>query len=411
MSCGFWLRINGVWTPLDGVQSGVGLQSDRATSEVVSVGGVRHVTYAPRAPRTWSLDLGAQADPSSVAALMVAASGDGGDVWLWDESAARANTLDPLAVRGCDGYPVVDCGGLALRSLTAGPSSLPDSGVVEVPAAANMTVAADGFAFFGFGLTAGFAEGLIRFMVPPTPVGRTLVSAELVLTGPAADGIDAHLTHSGWVETYSFDIESPYWTSAPAGVLLGSASWVDGGWTVPLGGISAHEGTALSMRLSVDSGEAYPQNRSTSSPPVLRLTYELLAEDRTVSQHIKADTDVWVTFWSDAPANTVLGTVMWGDTPTTLRAGSGSGMRRHVRPFVGTGNDLDWVATITDSDDYLLAGLGMTTLDPTGSTPVYLPGHKAVCRVRVDDPTLTLDSLYPGEQGNGQRAVTIREVG
>lgn len=410
MSCGFWLRVNGVWTPLEGVQSGVGYQWDRPSSEVVSVGGVRHVTYAPRAPRTWPLDLGAQADPSSVAALMVAASGDGGDVWLWDEAAARANMLDPVMAAGRSGCPVVDCGGLALRSLTAGPSSLPDS--VVVPAAANMTVAADGFAFPGFGLTAGFAEGLIRFMVPQTPDGRALVSAELVLTGPAADGIDAHLTHSGWVETSPFDIESTYWASVPAGALLGSAAWVDGGWTLPLGDVSAHEGSALSMRLSVDTGDAAPVNRfQPVGFPVLRLTYGLIAEDRTVSQHIKADTDVWVTFWSDAPANTVLGTVMWGDTPTTLRAGSGSGMRHHVRPFTATGDDLDWSATITDSDDYLLAGLGMTTLDPTGSTPVYVPGHKAVCRVRVDDPTLTLDSLYPGEQGNGQRAVTIREVG
>ncbi len=96
--CGFWLQVNGVWLPLDGVEAGVSIQTSRPMSEQVWLGGVRTVQVAARAPRSWSLQM-TEVDPSLVTALQVAAARPVG-LWLWDESAARVNLLPASATKG-----------------------------------------------------------------------------------------------------------------------------------------------------------------------------------------------------------------------------------------------------------------------------------------------------------------------
>lgn len=121
----FSLRVNNRWVDIPSVQQSVDVSAERPLDEWVSVGGVRHITVARRAPRTWSLPLGDLTGPEEVGALMVAAQGDGGDVMLWDDSVARANMLDPVVIAPPVGTTVLQAGssGLWLRSLTVGTSS------------------------------------------------------------------------------------------------------------------------------------------------------------------------------------------------------------------------------------------------------------------------------------------------
>ena len=427
MNSGAALRVNGVWCPIDGIQSGLQAQAERPGSEFSSLGGVRHAQSARRAPRTWSVDLG-HAGPESVALLATAAAGDGGDVWLWDEAAARANLLDPLAVRGRDGYPTVMCGSVPLRSLTIGPGSGGSGGgpVVDVPAAANVILLNEPPESTntspGVAMEAGYAETLIRFNVPPTPAGLGLFSAHLVLSADVAgDGIDAHVAASSWVESTA---ATDYWSSVPAGALLGSASWAAGQWVIDLGDLTAFEGGPLSMRLAVDSATAYPTDRAAAAGfPVLRMTYSLLAEDRLIDQHLRAGSYL-MSAWTDAPGGTVVGSWSISVGGVTYAAdirvdGTNPGAMRWAKLLLaadaaGTDwsgtvfGDLDVTFTVFDSDDYLLAGLMVSTLE---HPDVYLHPHKTPVRVKVDDPTVTLDSLWEGEQGRGPRSVTIGEVG
>ena len=116
----FYLRVNGVWLPLEGVNPGTGRNSERASSSFNSVDGVGYVQQAYLAQRTWEFDW-TMATPASVAAVAFAAQNPH-DVWLWDETAARANALPDYACYGPEAHPVLLCGGFPLRSLTAGSS-------------------------------------------------------------------------------------------------------------------------------------------------------------------------------------------------------------------------------------------------------------------------------------------------
>ena len=76
------------------VQAGVQVASSRASSERVSLGGVRIVQRARRAPRTWSADLGRWRTPAQVAYVAACAQGSiPGPLYLLTPHAAVTNML------------------------------------------------------------------------------------------------------------------------------------------------------------------------------------------------------------------------------------------------------------------------------------------------------------------------------
>lgn len=414
MSCGFWLRLNGQWVALDGVQAGVGRESERPSSSGTSVGGVRHWQSARRAARSWDLDFG-MAGPEAVTALAIAAQGDGGDVMLWDESIARQNLLDPIPLAARPGYPVVMCGSMPLVSLTAGPSAATKTDTV--PLKAHVRIQADHvFNIHDFlVLSPGEVDALVKVMIPPTPAGMDLVSAELLLTavGDVDGTINAHAFTNAWIE--QTDIADTY--DIPAGVLLGSAPAAST-TVVPLGDVTAYVGTDLSVRLSQTGGTGSMFNsRFVVNPPMVRLTYAVLAKDRTFDQHLRPGTYI-LSAWTDAEPGTQIGTLttLWGGVlatgPLTITAGTltdpSTGWRYVAIELPEMENPIDVSVALFDSADYLLAGAMLSTLDHPG---VYMSAQKTPVRVRVEDPKLTLDRLLPGEQGIGQRSVTLSEVG
>lgn len=113
----FWLLLNGVWVHLDGVEPGVDVTPNRASSDFTSVDGVRWIQQAPTAgPRDWSMSY-KFATPDAVSLLAVAADVTQ-DVWLLDSTLAQSNMLDPVDCYGTNpAAAVVDCGGVPLRAL------------------------------------------------------------------------------------------------------------------------------------------------------------------------------------------------------------------------------------------------------------------------------------------------------
>ncbi len=408
---GYFLRVNGTWTPIPGVQSGVGIETARARSEFVSLGGVRHEQVSLRAPRTWNLPLGQLAGPGQTAALMMAAQGDAGDdVMLWDESVARANLLDPVAVAPRPEYPVVDCGGIPVRSLTMGPTQVDLRR--DYRAFANASVRqSDGLTYPTVQMTSGgVREALVRFNLQPAPAGYVLSSAQLLLTGTGTSGIDIYRAYSNWYEPADWTTLTNYWTATPALGLMGSAPAVAGTWTAWLSTSQPQlfDAASISFRLRADSGSVVVTPRTTQPGyPQLRLRYVESDGSRRWSQYLKAG-KYWLSFWTNATTGTVVGTMQAGTVTTNIVAPAGSGVRRVSLPLDNRSNfDRNWAFTIHESFAYLLAGVAISTVDHAE----YLPPAKTPVQVSVDDPTLTLDGLYPGQQGLGQRGVTIREVG
>ena len=408
MTCGYWLRLSGQWVPLEGVQAGVGYGIERPSSATTTVGGVRRIQSARRATRDWTLDFG-QATPDAVTALKIAASGDATDVQLWDESIARENLLDPLPLAARPGYPVIDCGGMPLVSLTAGEEAAHTSAEVALKAQATLREGDGSLVWDWLTLSPGEMEALVKVTVPPTPAGMDLVAAELVLSGGEANGgtVRAHAASNAWAEAGG----APYWSTVPAGALLGSAPAAPV-TTIPLGDVSAHVGTDLSLRLSLEGGTSvlFFEGRYFPDAPVVRLTYAVLAEDRVFDQHLRPGSYT-LACWTDAPEGTEFGklTVDVGGGPVDLplSATAGTGLRYIAAP-VTVPAMVDVTFTIWDSPDYVLGGLMLSTV---AHPDVYMHPGKTPVRVSVDDPSLTLDMLLPGQQGLGQRGVVMREVG
>lgn len=412
--CGARLRLNGSWVNVENIQAGAGVSTERPTDGFTTVGGVVHDQRARRAQRTWTLDVGELAGPEEVAALKVAAQGDGGDVMLWDESAARANMLDPVAIAPREDYPSVACGALSLRSLTRGPSGA--ASFENVPMKANVAIGSDGMAWDWPGVAAGTQDALVKISVPSPPAGITLSSAQLILTASAVSGsgtVTAKLASNAWVETGSGFGGTPtgYWTSVPGGSTVGSAALATV-TTITLSGVSAFAGSDMSLRLSVSgTGNAVWNPRTFASGfPILRLNYGAVPEPRTFTQHVPADVAQIVSFWTTAVDGTVIGTrttSAGATTNVTVPATGSSGLRKVTIAIAAPGTNYDSVWTINDSTTYVLAGLGISTL----AHDYYAAPEKTPVRVSVADPTLALASLYSGEQGKGSRTVTIREVG
>ena len=408
MSCGFFLRMHGLWVDLPGVKAGVQRATERASSSWSSVGGVRHTQSVRRATRSWPLDFG-HAGPEAVAAVAVAAQGDGGETWLWDESSARANLLDPLAVRGRDSYPVVVCGTTPLRSLTAG--SVITRKTETVALKANRTIRATGVdSIRPLVLAPDAAEVLVKVAVPPTPDGWQFLKAELVLTsnGQAvpSGAITAHTAPNSWAEGSG---PSDYWTSVPAGPAVGYAP---AGAPIELAGVAGFEGADMSLRLrqAGGAGSFYIDRSAYTNPAELRITYSSVGADRVFTQHLRRGA---YTFgcWTSATAGTTVGKIAFdtgaGPAEIALTAPEGTGWRHMTYTFPVV-DPLDVTFTIYDTASYLLGGLMLSTIPHPG---VYLPGEKTPVRVRVEDPTLVLDMLLTGEHGRGPRTVNISEVG
>jgi hypothetical protein len=414
MSDGYFLRVNGHWVPIPNVQSGVQVTSERAVSSFTSVAGVPHSQASRRAPRTWNVDLGSQVGPEAVSALMVAAEGDGGDVLLWDEAAARANALDPLSAIAPANYPGVLCGTVPLRSLTRGTGGSANLIKTEL-STAHAIIRPSGVTGRGVFMAAQ-VDSLLRFQIPPTPEGMALTSAELRLFGPSGSPIDVYATVGGWVEPpTSAATTSNYWETATTGTLLGSGARTTplGGWSIQLSGVSAYVNSVLNLRLKVDSGSADPVDRigNTGTPPSLVLRYVTLGGPSVFRQYLR-EGDYRITVWTDAAEGVEFGswTADVGAGPITgpLYATAGTGWRRISLPITLT-FPVEVTFTINDSAAYRIAGLMVTST--LAEVTNYRAPHKTPVPVYVEDPTLTLDSLYDGEQGMGQRSVVIREDG
>lgn len=416
-NCGFRIRVNGVWVNVEGVERGVSVATERPSDGFTSIGGVAHDQRARRARRTWTVDLGRLEGPEVVAALMVAASGDGGeDVMLWDEQAARANMLDPVAIASRADYPHVLCGTAPLRSLTRGPSGA--ASFEDIALKANVAIGSDGMAWDWPGVAVGTQDALVKVSVPPAPAGIALTSSQLILPATSVSGagtVTTRLASNAWVETGSGfgQTATGYWSSVPGGAVVGSGP-AGAVTTIPLSGVAAFAGSDMSLRLSI-AGSGSPNvvfNPRTfaSGFPVLRLNYGAVPEPRVFTQHIPAGVAQTLSFWTDAADGTVIGTrtTAAGATVNVAVPTTGaSGLRKVNVTIPAPGSDFDCLWTIHDSTSYLLAGLGLATI----AHDFYAAPHKTPSRVVVEDPTLTLESLYAGEQGKGSRTVTFREVG
>lgn len=402
-NCGYYLRVNGTWLPLDGVQSGVGIEQGRASSEMISVGGVRHVQYSESQARTWSLDFG-HASPSAVAAVELAAAGRSGEVWLWDESAARQNIF-PEAVFGELAHEVVQVGDLALRSVTSQGATPPPPSTVDRAAWIGIQ-SSDNTS--GFAIIAASSDILARFAVPATPAGMVLASAKLRLAPwnfATGGGFEVFTTTGAWSEGVS-PIPG-IWAASRAGSLIGAgamptATAVD----VDVSGVGGFAGGFLNLRVARSAGSSLTV---TMGGAQLILAYTPVGAKPDIEFDIPIrNIPLRLSFTTDAAASTpvaFLSVAGGGEIP--LEATAGSGLRRCVIDFPGSGAAVDTHWRIPDGG-YKLAGLTLTSLTTNDG---YCMPQNACVKVAVDDPTLSLDSLYPGQQGEGRRTVLIREVG
>lgn len=408
MTAGFWLRINDKWLPLDGVQSGVPIKPERSTSPFVALGGRRYVSRSKRAAREWSLDL-THATPEAVRLLALAANGHGGDVMLLDVSRARANMLDPLETVGPSDYPLLDCAGLPLRSLSiAGPLTK----VVDVVASANVMLESNGRKSVpSIGKVNPNSQLLFRFGVPLVADG-TLSSAGILLTrtaaNPTGQGLNVLVSGNNWIED-GIDGPDTTWIGAS----MGTGVDTNFEYSIALAGVSAYLGTALSVRVRKQSGtiDQLIHMRSTSAPtkmPRLRLTFALpTPENPTFSAVVRGDHVYRLTGFTDVAAGAPILTYNVGAGAATVNAPAGVGSRPFTATFTPAA-DAALAGVVTASTTGKVAGLRLVEGDATSA---WVPGQKSPCRVSISDPDQTLNFLDDGEQGRSDYRVTIQEVG
>lgn len=113
-------------------QAGTPVTNERASSSWTTLGGRRIVQRAPRALRTWSLNLGQWRAPADVAYLTALASGAiPGPLYLYTDAAAQTNLLPAdLAAPGLMGTTA-----LAPASATLVPVDLPGAPAVPMASA------------------------------------------------------------------------------------------------------------------------------------------------------------------------------------------------------------------------------------------------------------------------------------
>lgn len=399
---GFWLRVNGQWMPLHGVQSGVQISPKRNRSTLQVVGGLNYEYQSRRAAREWSLDF-SHATPESLRLLALAANDQAGDVMLLDASAARANMLDPLMCVGVDANPLLDCDGLPLRSIV---SKSTTTEVVSVPLSANAVILASSpnAAASYINLQSSPAiESLVKVNIPTDPAGREFVSARLSLTRlytPVNATITARAASNSWVEGVT-------WNTAPAGgASVGSGSPTNGRYSIAISGVDAYRGAAMSLRLTSNSPSFVvidPRTSTLSSRPRLEITYSVTVTPQPFSAAVRAGQPYTLTAYTDATAGTPVLTYNLGGSDVVVNAPFGAGTRLLVASFTPSA-DVTLVGAVSAS----AAALRLTEGEPMGA---WVPGHKTPVKVAVSDPEQVLNYVLDGQQGRSNYSVAIREVG
>lgn len=117
------------------VQRGATVDTARASSEMVTLGGRRIVQQAPRVLRTWGMSLGAWRTPEQLAYLTALATGAiPGPYYLYTQDAAQSNLLpaDVAAPGAMGSYGLAAPEAATLGALGVLPAPMPSVGVVPV---------------------------------------------------------------------------------------------------------------------------------------------------------------------------------------------------------------------------------------------------------------------------------------
>lgn len=165
----------GYMQPLGRVQPGVTRAPSRARGELVTVGGVRYVQKAKRAPRQWDISFGRQA-PDVARLLMAAAQGLLGDCWFYDVAAARANMVPANLATGSGAAVLV--AGMPLGALAAGT-------VVTVPVLAGRAYTVSAWSAHAAGqavFTRKIGAGSTVTVTAPLGSGVRVTSANITTT-------------------------------------------------------------------------------------------------------------------------------------------------------------------------------------------------------------------------------------
>lgn len=420
MTAGFWLRVNSKWMPLEGVQAGVGIATDRPASDFTSLGGRRYVSRAKRGPREWSLDF-SHATPEAVRLLALAAQGQAGDVMLLDLSATRENMLDPLVCVGSDSaYPLIDCSDLPLRSVSPG-SAVTETKEVRLSTIVTLDASTPDAAGSKttFSLRSSPAiEAILKVEVPADPTGRTLTGASLVVAqqgaSPSSATVNAYAMSNAWVPSKF----GPTWNNAPsAGSLVGTVTGplVDSDQRIiPLSGVTAFRGSTMSLRLRTTSTtrmSLYPLDFNPYWPdyvyPRLVLTYDVAAASSAFTHRVRGNIAHRLSAYTDVASGAAAFSYDAGAGATVVNAPTGSGPRPVIVDFTPP---TDGVLTVSvpSATAGKVSGFRLTEGAPLGP---WVPGQKTPCRVSIPDPEQTLNYLLNGQQGRSDYRVTLREVG
>lgn len=407
----YWLRVNGKWMHLEGVTPGVSDTADRPSSDLLVLGGRRYTSRAKRAAREWSLDF-AHATPEAVRLLALAAHGQAGDVMLLDLSAARGNMLDPLDCVGPGTFPLLECDGTLLRSVVPGASA---TEVVPVAAKANAGTTSGGVdSSTSLRLQKDLCEVLLKYAVPATPAGRTLVSARLVLerASGASPTITALAASNAWVEPAGLSDAGNRWVNVSFGATVGSAAVTAGTpvrWSIPLTGVAAFAGADMSLLLqsSLSSVTILQPRSQVAAAPRLELTYSVAAADLLMDAPIRGGIAHQLSAYTTAPEGASFMSYNAGTVWVGVLAPSGSGPRFVSTEFTPAA-DADLGVIVGGSAGGVTSALRLTEGPHIGR---WVPGQKTPCRVSVADRERTLNHLLVGEQGRSDYRVTLKEVG
>lgn len=114
----FWLRVNGVWSQVEGIVPTTTIGTERPRSTFTSVDGNRYEQRSTLARRSWDWALPFAASPHLALARLAAEAS--AEVWLMTDEAAAGNMLATRDCVGNESAAAVDCGGVPMRTLLTG---------------------------------------------------------------------------------------------------------------------------------------------------------------------------------------------------------------------------------------------------------------------------------------------------
>lgn len=114
----FFLRVNGVWLQVEGVEPTVSTDASRPRSTFTSLEGNRYEQRGSKVRRSWSVSIPWAAAPNI--GSLVAAAESSAEVWF--TSSAALNLLPSASCFGAT-LPAIDCGGVPLGRITVGATS------------------------------------------------------------------------------------------------------------------------------------------------------------------------------------------------------------------------------------------------------------------------------------------------